>query len=377
MSDDAEVRARLLLLHASEPGSKSLGAFVREHGAQDAVQRILAGNGPSRMSEAMARRVAAVDIDSVFQRLEELANTVVLPGSPQWPTQLDDLGAAAPFALLVRGVLPVRVAASRSVAIVGARASTEYGERIAAGFAADLCEVGWTVVSGAAYGIDAAAHRGALVVGGSTIAVVASGIDVVYPAAHDRLFANILDRGVLVSESPPGQRPTRAGFLARNRVIAALTAGTVVVEAAHRSGALNTATWAAGLARHVMAVPGPVTSTASAGCHQLVRDHVANLVTSGGDVIDLVGALPDMGESDTTDHSLVLDSLTAEGALVFEALPGRGGASAEAIASHTGLRSDEVVTALGQLLLAGLVRHGESGWSVVKGLGGTPGRSRP
>jgi DNA processing protein len=263
------------------------------------------------------------------------------------------------------------------VAIVGARASTEYGERIAAGFAADLCEVGWTVASGAAYGIDAAAHRGALVVGGSTIAVVASGIDVVYPAAHDRLFANILDRGVLVSESPPGQRPTRAGFLARNRVIAALTAGTVVVEAAHRSGALNTATWAAGLARHVMAVPGPVTSTASAGCHQLVRDHVANLVTSGSDVIDLVGVLANVGESGSDDHSLVLDSLTAEAALVFEALPGRGGTSAEAIASHTGLRSDEVVTALGQLLLSGVVRHGESGWSVVKGLGGTPGRSRP
>jgi DNA processing protein len=229
MTDDAEVRARVLLLHASEPGSKSLGVFVREHGAQEAAKRILAGEGPTRMRDAMARRVGAVDIDAVLLRLEELATSIVLPASAQWPTQLDDLGAAAPLALLVRGVLPLRVAASRAVAIVGARASTEYGERIAAGFAADLCEVGWTVVSGAAYGIDAAAHRGALVVGGNTIAVVASGIDVVYPAAHDRLFASILDRGVLVSESPPGQRPTRAGFLARNRVIAALTAGTVVV----------------------------------------------------------------------------------------------------------------------------------------------------
>jgi DNA processing protein len=329
------------------------------------------------MSEAMARRVAAVDIDAVLQRLDELATSIVLPGSPQWPTQLDDLGVAAPLALLVRGVLPLRLAASRSVAIVGARASTEYGERIAAGLAADLSDVGWTVVSGAAYGIDAAAHRGALAVGGDTIAVVASGIDVVYPAAHDRLFANILDRGVLVSESPPGQRPTRAGFLARNRVIAALTAGTVVVEAAHRSGALNTATWAAGLARHVMAVPGPVTSTASAGCHQLVRDQVANLVTSGSDVIDLVGALPDAEQTRPMDQSLVLDDLTASAALVFEALPARGGSSAEAIATTTGLRTDEVVTALGQLLLTGVVRHGEAGWSVVKGLRGTPGRSRP
>jgi DNA processing protein len=377
MTDDDEVRARVLLLHASEPGSKSLGAFVREHGAPDAVEFIRAAQGPTRMSEAMARRVAAVDIDAVLQRLDELATSIVLPGSPQWPTQLDDLGVAAPLALLVRGVLPLRLAASRSVAIVGARASTEYGERIAAGLAADLSDVGWTVVSGAAYGIDAAAHRGALAVGGDTIAVVASGIDVVYPAAHDRLFANILDRGALVSESPPGQRPTRAGFLARNRIIAALTAGTVVVEAAHRSGALNTATWAAGLARHVMAVPGPVTSTASAGCHQLVRDHVANLVTSGSDVIDLVGALPDTELARPMDHSLVLDDLTASAALVFEALPARGGSSAEAIATTTGLRTDEVVTALGQLLLTGVVRHGEAGWSVVKGLRGTPGRSRP
>ncbi len=370
--------ARLLLLHAAEPGSRTLGDFVRRHGAVEAAERIMAGAGPGRAPDVMARRVSIVDLELIRARLDALGTTVVTPNSAQWPAQLEALGAAAPLALLVRGTLPLRVAVARSVALVGARAATEYGERLATNTAASLAEVGWTVVSGAAYGIDAAAHRGALALGGNTLAVVASGIDVVYPAAHDRLFADILDRGAIVSESPPGQRPTRAGFLARNRVIAALTSGTVVVEAAHRSGALNTATWAQGLAKVVMAMPGPVTSAASAGCHRLIREGTALLVTSGSDVIELLAPATDFGDQPKPDSGdQVLDQLTPASAAVFEALPSRGGCSPESVAAKTGLSSDAVVVSLGQLLLAGLVRHGESGWAVVKGLGGTPGRARP
>ena len=194
-----------------------------------------------------------------------------------------------------------------------------------------------------------------------------------YPSAHQQLFTQLLDRGLVISECLPGQRPTRAGFLARNRVIAALTAGTVVVEAAQRSGALNTATWAAGLARHVMAVPGSITSTSSTGCHRLIRDGVATLVSSVADITELLSPLQaDHGE---IGESSVLDDLPPRAAVVFEALPVRGGTSPEALAQTTGHDVDDIVTALGQLLLTGLVRHGEAGWSVVRGARGTPGRA--
>ena len=177
----------------------------------------------------------------------------------------------------------------RAVAVVGARACTVYGEHVAGDLAAGLGDRGWTVVSGGAYGIDAAAHRGSLAVDAPTVAVLACGVDVAYPAAHDGLLRSVRAMGVVVSELPPGARPTRRRFLDRNRVIAALGRGTVVVEAALRSGALNTAGHADELSRTVMAVPGPVTSAASAGCHELLRARGAALVTDAADVLDLVG----------------------------------------------------------------------------------------
>lgn len=377
MTLSADALARLALLHATEPGSRLLGGFVSTHGAPEALDRVRTGAGPGKNPEVWQRRVLTANIDEVVERITELGCDFITPGQPEWPTRCDDLGAAAPLGLFVRGALPLRMSAARSVAIVGARAATEYGLRLASMFASDLGQAGVSVASGAAYGIDAAAHTGSLAVDAPTIAVIASGIDVVYPAAHDALFAQLLDRGVIVTEVPPGRRPTRSGFLARNRLIAALTVGTVVVEAAHRSGALNTATWAADLHRHVMAVPGPVTAVTSAGCHRLIRDENATLVTSAADVLTQIGELSTESvpaADDEQSRTEVLDDLPAEAALVYELLPARGGASPESLAVKSGLTTEAVVTALGHLLLVGAARYGPAGWAVVSGLRGTPGR---
>jgi DNA processing protein len=206
-------------------------------------------------------------------------------GDPGWPPGLDDLGTARPYALWVRGTTDLAACCEKSLAVVGARAATAYGTHIAAEIAANLAGQGWGIVSGAAYGIDAAAHHGALAAGGLTIAVLACGPDFPYPREHRGLLADIAARGAVVSEHPPGRRPSRPSFLARNRVIAAVATGTVVIEAAERSGTMVTARHASDLGRPLMAVPGPVTSAMSAGCHTLIREQCAACVTSAADII--------------------------------------------------------------------------------------------
>ena len=176
-----------------------------------------------------------------------------------------------------------------SVAVVGSRHATTYGAEVARGIADTLVRADWAVVSGAAYGIDQAAHRGALSVDGANVAVLACGVDRAYPTAHRALLDHLAQTSLVVAEVPPGCAPTRGRFLSRNRLIAALTRGTVVVEAAVRSGALNTATWATRLNRHLMGVPGPVTNAQSQGTHQLVRSGAATLVTQGSEVLEVVG----------------------------------------------------------------------------------------
>jgi DNA processing protein len=210
---------------------------------------------------------------------------VICPGDPHWPAGLDDLGQARPYALWARGTADLQSCLHRSVLVTGSRAATGYGTHVAGQIAEDLAADCWVTVSGGAYGIDAAAHRGALTASGTTIAVLASGVDQPYPAGHASLFSQIAGSGLLVSEWPPGSHPTRLRFRARCRVLAALTSATVVVEAAARSGALTTAQHANDLGRPLMAVPGPVTSAQSAGCHTLLRDMGAILVTSAREII--------------------------------------------------------------------------------------------
>jgi DNA processing protein len=254
--------------------------------------------------------------------------------------------------------------ALRSVAVVGARACTEYGAHMAATLAAGLAERGWVVVSGGAYGVDGAAHRGALAAGGATVAVLACGVDRPYPRGHTELINRIADQGLVVGELPPGDHPTQSRFVLRNRVIAALTCGTVVVEAAYRSGSLVTARAAQRLGRHTMGVPGPATSGLSSGVHELLRGE-AVLVTDAAEVVELVG---DIGELAPERRGPVLprDLLEPDARRVLAALPGRRAAAVDEIAREGGTTRDDAIARLYELRALGYVeRHGDD-WKLTR-----------
>ncbi|MEU9001052.1 DNA-processing protein DprA, partial [Streptomyces sp. NPDC048551] len=281
----------------------------------------------------------------------------------QWPTQLDDLGDVRPVGLWLRGGPDLRTWALRSVAVVGARACTPYGAHMAQTLAAGLAERGWVVVSGAAYGIDGAAHRGALASGGVTAAVLACGVDVGYPRGHAGLLGRIARQGLVLGELPPGAHPTPSRFVLRNRVIAALTRGTVVVEAALRSGSLVTARRAQRLGRLTMGVPGPATSGLSAGVHELLRGG-AELVTDAAEVVELVGG---MGELAPVRRGPVLarDLLAPATARVLEALPAGRAAEPQEISLAAGTGTDEVIGRLYELHSLGFVERQGDGWRLA------------
>jgi DNA processing protein len=296
---DTERIARATLTWLDDPGGDSLGILIREHGAAAVLELIRSGQVtkstrslPGTPEHTAARWQAKLADAPRPARIADLLDgplRLACPGDPEWPAQLDGLGNRQPCALWLRGTADLRFTCRRSVAIVGARAATAYGSYVAAEFAASVAARGWAVVSGGAFGIDAAAHRGALGADGVTVAVLAGGVDLPYPAAHSELLDAIAAQGVIVSEQPPGRQVTRIRFLVRNRVIAALATGTLVVEAGQRSGTMNTARHARDLRRHLMAVPGPVTSDLSAGCHHIIREWDATLVTSPADVIEVLG----------------------------------------------------------------------------------------
>ena len=366
MSADRVARATLTAM--AEPGDRRIGRLLLTHDAQELVAGVRAGSGLIEGEDRYAARLATVDPLADLARLEQVGGRLVIPGDLEWPRQLDDLGDAAPWALWVRGTVDLRLTALRAVAVVGARAATTYGKHVASVFASDLAASGWAVVSGGAYGIDAEAHQGALAAGGVTVAVLACGVDVAYPARHDALFARIAADGLLVSEVPPGSAPHRGRFLIRNRVIAALTRGTVVIEAALRSGSLSTASHADRLGRPVLAVPGPVTSQMSQGVHREIR-RGALLVTSAAEIIEAVGGLgvdlaPEArGRADPRDE---LDLICAR---ALDALPAHGSLTLESVARAAGLTQAETAAALGLLELSGFVRGGIQGWAITRGDG--------
>ena len=281
------------LTYLAEPGDTTLGALLSVADPVEVLARIRSGT-PSTITAsqtALGRwrdRLTRVPDDAGLPGAQQKGIRLICPGDPEWPPQLDDLGAQRPYALWARGN-DLRAACGQAVSVVGSRAASAYGTHVAADLAAGLAGCGWTVISGAAYGIDAAAHHGALLADGRTVAVLACGADIAYPRGHATLLATIATRGTIVSEYPPGQQISRTRFLTRNRVIAALSAGTVVIEAGLASGALITARHTRELGRPVMAVPGPVTSAQSAGCHQLIRDG-ATCVTSTADILTHLAA---------------------------------------------------------------------------------------
>jgi len=249
---------------------------------------------------------------------------------------------------------------------VGSRAATSYGAGVAADLGADLAERGVSVVSGGAFGIDAAAHRGALAVHGPTICVLANGVDVAYPAGNSALLEWIAQEHLLVSELPPGATPTKVRFLARNRVIAALSQGTVVVEAAVRSGARNTATWALECNRVLMAVPGPVHSTMSAAPHSMIRDGQATLVTSAADVLEMVSPVGDHLRPAASGPVRQTDGLDPGRLAVLEAVPARRRSPAGDIALVAGVSLPSCLADLAALELAGLVEADVTGWRLAR-----------
>ncbi|MFH5822488.1 DNA-processing protein DprA [Georgenia sp. AZ-5] len=373
-----------------EPGDPAAGTLVAHVGAVDALDWLVrtvregrAATGGSRpWEQAVGRwapRLDNLDVRRELDVLARLGGALVVPGDPEWPARLDDLGERRPFALWVRGGLaqvgapapapggappapPAPVAPGAAVAVVGSRAATAYGQRVAAELAAGLVAEGVSVVSGGAYGIDAAAHRGALAAGGHTVAVLAGGVDRLYPAGNTALLEAVLAAGAVVAEVPPGCAPSRSRFLARNRLIAALGAATVVVEAAWRSGALSTAAHAAGLSRPVGAVPGPVTSMASAGCHRLLREQGAVCVTDAAEVLELVGPAGEHLPEDPPVQTGLLDGLDPRAARVLDALPVRAAAPVANVARTAGLAVAEVRAVLGLLELQGRAERSGSGW---------------
>ncbi|MFF5245245.1 DNA-processing protein DprA [Streptosporangium sp. NPDC000095] len=315
-----------------------------------------------RTVASWAARLRTADPERDLAEGERIGARLVTPGDSEWPTQLDDLGDSRPHALWLHGDADLRFSCLRSVAVVGSRAATPYGAHVAAELGAGLSERRWGVVSGGAHGIDGAAHRGALAGEGPTVAVLACGADVAYPSAHQQLFAAIRSQGVLVSECPMGAHPTRPRFLIRNRLIAALTRGTVVVEAAVRSGALNTAGHAIALNRHLAAVPGPVTSEFSVGCHRLIRQGRATCVTGPEEVIELVGTMGTDLAPEPRGPVLPRDRLDPESRKVVEVMPTRVGVGPATIAVAAGVDLETVLSCLGGLAAAGYVERVSRGW---------------
>ncbi len=392
---DAVLVARAYLSRVAEPGALPLWMFVDEVGPTEAADAIRRDRAPDPVRAVTAARRERVDPLADLEAAARNCIRLVVPESAEWPVgalaALDRLARAAgprraaapverlrddlvpPIALWVRGRADLASVWFRSVAIVGARSSTPYGEHVTADFAFGLARQGVTVVSGGAFGIDAAAHRAALGAEGVTVIVSAGGVDRPYPAANATLFDRAGESGLIVSECPPGSAPQRHRFLSRNRLIAAFATGTVVVEAAARSGALNTAAHCVSQGRPLMVVPGPVTSAMSVGCHALLRreGYGALLVETVDDVLAVVGS-PGEGLDPVETRSrpsvdeleAVLDRVDPTARRVFDGLPARAAVGVDEWAALCGVSAREVARSLPALHLAGLVEETEEGYRV-------------
>ncbi|MEJ3658758.1 DNA-processing protein DprA [Actinomycetes bacterium KLBMP 9759] len=366
---DEVVHARAYLSRVAEPPAPALARFVEEVGPVEAAARVRSGAVSERVAaETSARRTVhrpAADLAAV----EAVGGRLLVPEHEEWPIGAFEAfsasevpGLAPPLALWVRGPGVLARMCDQAVAIVGARAATGYGQHVAGDLGAGIGERGFTVVSGAAIGVDGAAHRGALAVAGPTVAVLACGVDRSYPATHDVLLGRIATHGLVVSEYPPGCVPGRHRFLVRNRLIAGLAGGTVVVEAGLRSGAQRTAADAEALGRILMAVPGPVTSGMSAGCHRLIRDG-ALLVTCTEDVLEVCGRMgTHLPEEPRPGADRPTDGLGEIGVLVHDALPARQARDAAWLAMEAGIPINTARAALVELERRGLVEHDAGRW---------------
>jgi DNA processing protein len=372
MSASEAVRLAWAYLSAvAEPPAPALAAFVESVGPTDAAALVRRGEVPGTVARETAARRECDRAASHLRAAEAVGARLLTPEDADWPaqallsfTQCEYEHLSAPVALWVRGPANLAELTERSVAIVGARASTPYGNHVANSLAFGVAELGCAVISGAAYGIDGAAHRGALAAEGVTVAVLACGIDRCYPAGHARLLAHIANEGLVVSEYPPRGIPARHRFLVRNRLIAVLASGTVVVEAGWRSGARRTASDAALLGRPVMAVPGPVTSALSVGCHRLLREPGTVAVTCPEEVVEEIGRIGlDLAPATPgASPTRATDGLTSTALRVHEALSDRVAYDSNRISVESGLPLEVVRAALPELARVGLVEGVDGGW---------------
>lgn len=371
MTTSAHRRAWAVLCRHANPGDPAILQVVEAAGPNEAARQVASG-----------RAGVWEEADADLARLEELGGRLVCPGDAEWPARLDDLGLGRgrddpgrPYALWLRGPVDLVAVAARSVAVVGSRAASGYGDHVARLLAGGLVDRGFAVVSGGAYGIDAAAHQAALTAGGVTIAVLASGVDVPYPLKNSALLSRISERGLVISETPPGSRPYRHRFLSRNRLIAALTSGTVIVEAGLRSGALNTARHARRLGRPLMGVPGSVTSSQSAGVHVMLREHFeARLVTTAAEVIEEAGAIGELADRPRAAEG-VRDRLPRPLNDLLEAVPSQEPITAAQLANVVGRSPEAVAPMLVDLHDRGLMERGPDGYRITE-LGRAPAARR-
>lgn len=389
--------ARAVLGLVAEPGDGVLGRVIAAIGAVRTAEALLERRPADQFVSLVAEsgepfdeREAATGLERWLPRLDRagfvrtLAQAArvrarfIVPGDPGWPAGVDELGVHAPIGLWVRGDAAIRSNAAPSIALVGARAATGYGEHVAMESSAGLVDRGFTIVSGGAYGIDGMAHRAALASDGPTVAFLAGGVDRFYPLGHESLLSRIAETGAVVSELPCGAAPTKWRFLQRNRLIAAASDATVVLEAGLRSGSLNTAGHAAALGRPLGAVPGPVTSPASAGCHRLFREFDAVCVVDADQMAELAGgAMPrNAGRSGGARATAGAPGRTParsgagastpdpgpEALRVIDALSTRSPRVLADVARRAGMSVPEVMAVLGPMELNGIaVRHPE-GW---------------
>lgn len=387
----AEVIAAAILAFVSEPGDGVLGRLVDSLGVErtavDLIERRPAEHWVAAVRDAGAAldsREVAAGLDRWQPRLDHAAFVraigqaarvgarLLVPSDTEWPVGVRGLDAHAPLTLWVRGRVDA-LAESPSIALVGARAATHYGEHVAIEAAAGLVDRGFAIISGGAYGIDGTAHRSALASGGTTVAFLAGGVDRFYPVGHEALLSRIAETGAVVSELACGAAPTRWRFLQRNRLIAAAADATVVLEAGMRSGSLNTAGHAAALGRPLGAVPGPVTSPASAGCHRLLREFDAVCVTDAAQMAELVPAArlddPDADADEGGGDGAILrrvhgavDGLEEDERRVYDALGVRRARTVEELAERSRLGAGAVMGALGALEATGLAQPTSDGW---------------
>lgn len=378
-ADITRRRAWAYLSRVVEAPSAALHALVEQDGPELAADRIRTRDVPAGLRTSTEARHHLDVAEQDLALVAGLGGRLVTPDDGEWPAWRFARFATTrpqprtvpvlPVALWVRGPARLDEAAERAVSVVGTRDVSGYGEHVTAELCHDLVADGWTVVSGAAYGVDGAAHRAALTAGGATVAVLGCGIDRAYPAGHAALLARIASTGLVVSEHPPGTPAAGYRFLARNRVVAGLGAGVVVVEAGWRSGARSTVRWARELDRPAMAVPGPVTALGSTGCHRMIRSGEAELVTTAAEIVELVGRVGELAPEPELPPR-PMDGLDPALLPVLEALPRRGSTSVAHISESSGVPLASVRAVLPQLEQERRVVRTEEGWALARPHGG-------